>query len=279
MTISDVYFDKIITMVTERTGIIPRESHKTGIKNFVENKIETIDSDDKLSRYMFLLTTDTGTFTELINQSTVNETYFFREEKQFKYLQSNIFAQWPYTRGSEPINIWSAACSTGEEAYSLSLLAKACHVKVNIIASDINEAVLEKCKNGVFKESSIRKGDGEDFHFLLKPYIQEDRSIKITGEIQDCIKTRNINLNSITDFATSLTLPKQQNIIFIRNVFIYFNFESRAKILKVLADNCMADNGVLFVSMNEIASLDSSIIPKNLEKVVEGNVFFLHKKS
>ena len=76
-----------------------------------------------------------------------------------------------------------------------------------------------------------------------------------------------------------MKLPKNQNIIFIRNVFIYFSIELRKKILKTIADNCLAENGYLFVSMNEIAQLDSSIVPKSLEKLSDGNVFYFHKMS
>lgn len=278
MKIDDEYFDRIISLITLKTGIIPRESHKAGIRTYVENKLDTLTTDDKMFQYFMLVSKDEDIFMELINQSTVNETYFFREDKQFNFLNNRVLKEWPFRKGNEQINIWCAACSSGEEAYSLALLCKENHIKASITASDINNAVLEKCRQGIYKENSIRKGDGESYHRLLKPYMQPDGSIKIDDDTKHLVKPQHINLVELDNPKNSAVIPKNQNIIFIRNVFIYFSMDVRAKILKNIAEKCMAEDGLLFVSMNEIAPLDSGIIPKELEKVVDGDVFFFHKK-
>ncbi|MBO4387712.1 MAG: hypothetical protein J5817_11955 [Treponema sp.] len=128
--------DSFIALLTQSTGIIPRSSHLEGIKNYIEKQL--CKKGISVIEYKNKLITDKKLFSELINESTVNETYFFREEKQFFLLRDKIFPIWKATAGSMPIKIWSAACSFGEEAYSLALLAKKCGVKAMITASDIN---------------------------------------------------------------------------------------------------------------------------------------------
>ena len=266
-----------ISLITIQTGIIPRESHKNGIKAYIEKVLE--EKKCSPSDYRKQLSTNPSLLTELINASTVNETYFFREEKQFLVLRDSIFPQWKILNPNQALKVWSAACSYGEEAYSISILAHHCNVKVQITATDINSEVLEHCKSGVFLGGSIRQVDGVTFKDLVLPYQREDRKVEFPQEIRNMIQTRKLNLAQIDSPGAEMLLPKNQNIVFLRNVFIYFSLELRAKILRTIADKCLADNGLLFVSMSEIAQLDSALMPPSLEKVMDGNVFYFHKKS
>ena len=179
---------------------------------------------------------------------------------------------------SVPIKIWSAACSYGEEAYSLAVLAKVCGIKAFVTASDINSEVLDHCNKGVFWESSIRSVDGFSFKNLLLPYRTNEGKIVFPDEIKSCIQTRKINLSKIDSPLGEANLPKNQNIIFIRNVFIYFSQELRIRILNSIIDKCLAEGGILFVSMSEIAQFDSNMLPPSLEKVMDGNIFYFKKK-
>ena len=177
------------------------------------------------------------------------------------------------------VKIWSAACSYGEEAYSLSVMASLCGLKPEVTASDINSAVMEHCKNGLFLGTSLRSVDGVRFHTLVLPYRREDGRVAFPESIRKTVNTINLNLCELDLLSNAELLPKEQNLIFIRNVFIYFSFELRAKILKTIAEKCLAEDGYLFVSMNEIAQLDFDLVPDSLVKESEGNVFYFHKKS
>ena len=277
MTVNDSDLSPLIDLITLRTGIIPRESHREGIRSYLERKIDEMRL-PSVHAYLSLLRSDKGILEELINESTVNETYFFREEKQFQFVRSKLFPWWQAKFGSQPIKIWSAACSYGEEAYSLALLAKSCRMRAHITASDINTAVLSHCASGVFNASSMRCGDGVSFQDLLLPFRTSNAKIVFSDEIRSYITTRQINLSEIDSPATEMILPRNQNIVFLRNVFIYFGQELRARILRTIADKCMCPGSYLFVSMSEIAQLDASVMPGSLEKVVEGSVFYFHKK-
>lgn len=268
--------DYFISLLTMGTGIIPRSSHRAGIQTYIEKKIA--EKNISVSEFKLNLQSDKNLFTEFINESTVNETYFFREEKQFALLKERYFPMWKAMFPSVPIKIWSAACSYGEEAYSLAVLAKVCGIKAFVTASDINSEVLDHCNKGVFWESSIRSVDGFSFKNLLLPYKTNEGKIVFPDEIKSCIQTRKINLSKIDTPLGDANLPKNQNIIFIRNVFIYFSQELRIRILNSIIDKCLAEGGILFVSMSEIAQFDSNMLPPSLEKVMDGNIFYFKKK-
>ncbi|MBP5328479.1 MAG: hypothetical protein J6Y75_01095 [Spirochaetaceae bacterium] len=269
--------NSFITILTERTGIIPRASHLDGIKNYIQSQITK--SKTSVQEYKLQLMSNPSVFADFVNGSTVNETYFFREEKQFALLHDKIFPQWRNKSPGAEIKMWSAACSYGEEAYSLALLAKACGIKPCVTASDINSDVLKHCRQGLFLGTSLRSVDGSSFQNLIFPYKRDDGKIDFDDEIKSCIKTMQLNLSEIDSPQNAAFLPKNQNIIFLRNVFIYFSQELRARILRTLAEKCLAEDGLLFVSMSEIAQTDSTIIPPSLEKNVDGSVFYFHKKT
>ncbi len=277
IVLTEDILDSFISILTTLTGIVPRASHRDGIKYFIEKKIS--ENKYSIDEYRRMLFTDKKLISEFVNESTVNETYFFREEKQFALLKNKLFPQWRLKEKDKEIRMWSAACSYGEEAYSLAVMALQCGITPSVTASDINSEVIEHCKSGVFLSTSLRSVDGLSFQTLVLPYRREDRKIAFPDNIKKHIKIMNINLAELDSPENALLLPVNQNIIFIRNVFIYFSIELRKHILQVIAEKCLADDGYLFVSMNEIAQLDSSVVPKSLEKISDGSVFYFHKKS
>ena len=269
--------DAFIYILTDCTGIVPRASHRDGIKTFIQQKIS--DNKYSIEQYKELLLTDKNLNSEFVNQSTVNETYFFREEKQFALLKEKIFPDWCAKNPGKEIKMWSAACSYGEEAYSLAVMALTCGITPCVTASDINSDVLEHCKSGVFLGTSLRSVDGVQFQQLVSPYRRADGRVAFSEDIKKHVTTMQMNLLEIDSVYNDTILPKNQNIIFLRNVFIYFSLPLRERILKAITQKCLADDGYLFVSMSEIAQLDTTIIPENLEKIADGNIFYFHKKS
>ena len=265
-------FTDIISLISRQTGIIPRESHKSGIKNFIEKREKEVNLNG-LAYYNYVCI-NKNEFDLLLNNSTVNETYFFREEAQFQLLKTRILPEVHTNLGLNPIRIWSAAASSGEEIYSIYLLANSLGIKTECVATDINTSVLEKCELGQYKANSVKSVDGAKFHYLLTPYINKDKCVKFPHEITSKIERKQINLSKFDSI-----FPKNINIVFIRNVFVYFTVEMRRAILEKIVNDSLAEDGYIFLSMNEIATIDFTIIPKGLEKCSDGNVFYFHKKS
>lgn len=267
----DKEFAAIIALISRHTGIIPRESHKSGIMNFIEKRKKEIDLNG-LDYYNYVCL-NKSELDVLLNNATVNETYFFREESQFLFLKNKIFPELRAKLGTNPVRIWSAAASSGEEIYSLYLLASSLGIKTECTATDINTTVLGKCEAGEYKSNSVKAVDGAKFHYLLAPYQNLDKNVTIPEEIRSKIDRRQINLTK-----SDAIFPRNINLVFIRNVFVYFTVEMRKAILQKIVDDSLAPDGYIFLSMNEIATIDASILPKSLEKCSEGNVFYFHKK-
>ena len=267
----DKEFTDIISLISKQTGIIPRESHKSGIKNFIDKRKKEIKLNG-LDYYNYVCL-NKEEMDILINQATVNETYFFREEAQFQFLKAKVLPELHAKLGLNPLRIWSAAASSGEEIYSLYLLTTSLGIKTECLATDINTSVLEKGARGKYKANSVKAVDGAKFHYLLAPYMNEEKEVSFPSEITSRIERRQINLSR----ADSI-FPRNIHLVFIRNVFVYFTVEMRKTILQKIADISLAPDGYIFLSMNEIATIDSSILPKGLEKCSDGNVFYFHKK-
>lgn len=264
-------FAEIISIITQQTGIVPRESHKVGIMNFIEKRKKEIDLGEL--PYSVFLRLNKDELCLLLNASTVNETYFFREESQFALLKDKILPEFRTKLGTKPIRIWSAASSSGEEIYSLFLLAQSLGLKTECVASDINTAVLEKCSKGAYTPNSVKLVDGAKFHHLLGKYLKSDRSVLFPEEICKQIELRQINLSLVAE-----SFPRGVHLIFIRNVFIYFTSEMKKQILSKIVNESLTDGGYLFVSMSELPSIDASILPKNLKKCCDGKVFYFKKE-
>ena len=265
-------FAKIIELITQRTGIIPRDSHIIGIKNYINKRLKEIPQNNSLDYYS-LLSASKEEMIALINSATVNETYFFREEAQFQLLQSKILPELLNQSLIKRLRIWSAACSTGEEIYSLLLLADSMGIKTECVASDINTKVLTACNDGKYKKKAVRSVDGAAFHHLLEPYKQPNGGYELSIDVRSRVSCKQINLSQLEDF------PQNQQLIFIRNGFIYFSSEMKKQILTKIAKESLVPGGYLFVSMNEVASIDTTELPSSLEKVSDGKVFYFRKKN
>jgi chemotaxis protein methyltransferase CheR len=273
--------DLIIQQITAYSGIVPKDAHRTSIGRYIEQRITELSDDEKFE-YSAYLSENPAEMSGLIDNATVNETYFFREEKQFSLLKTKLLRTLASDRCA-PLKIWSAACSSGEELYSLLLIAKSCGISVHCTGSDISAAVLKKCRDGVYGKKSIRTADGAKYQYLLNPYKTENDTIEFPKELVSSVDIAKINLSKLSDpenlsnpFVQAV-LPKNQDIIFIRNVFIYFTREMRKKVFATMADKCLSKGGYIFVSMNEVASFDSAIVPPCLKKVMDGDVFYFEK--
>lgn len=265
--ITEKILDDILSFITESSGIRFRETHKSGIIRFLENRISEL----KISyeEYLELLKKNKQELYYLINASTVNETYFFREEIQFDLVKKLL-------EEKEKISLWSAACSSGEEVYSLKLLCDLLGIDANFFASDINTDKLKALKQGIYNvKQTVREIDGKKFHKLLESYLV-DGIIKFPEKIINAIESERINLKDLNSY--SILNGRKFDFIFLRNVFIYFSTDVRYKILNFIADNFLVEDGYIFVSLSEIAQLEEKFLSSDLEKICIDNVFVFHKK-
>jgi len=248
--------------------------HSQQLENYLNEQI--LITGKSCSQLYDQISTNQNDMVELVNAVVVNETYFFREEKQFKLLQEylqNNFA-------NKNVVIWSAACSTGEEPYSLAAMALSCGTNPVVYATDIDTDALQKLKNGVYGQNSFRP-DGACFKQLISPYITEitnnsgQTNYLINSKLKEKIMSGRANL---MEFHSSTAAPHDEtvDIIFIRNVFIYFDKESREKILKALTKK-LKNGGLIFFSISEIGGINPNDKNLPLLKRTKNSIYYFEK--
>lgn len=181
-------------------------------------------------------------FKEFVNYLTINVSEFYRNPEQWKYLEEKVIPDLIRNFG-HGIKIWSAACSTGDEPYSLvMLLSKFLPLsQIKIIATDIDEQVIGKAKVGLYKSSSLN-GLPQEFKNKYFTKITED-TFQISDEIKRCVEFKKHNLLKDPYF-------EKCHLIVCRNVLIYFTEEAKLDIYKKF-NGALVKDGILFVGSTE----------------------------
>lgn len=185
----------------------------------------------------------------LVELITINETYFFREENLLNELQNVIFPKYKECNKENPLRIWCAACSSGEEPYTLAMLVKETMLfkegSVKIIASDINKKVLNKAQSGLYnkKSFSFRKMP----YGMLEKYFDElEEDYKVKDDIRIIVEFKNLNMfdNKVAELIGNV------DIILCRNVLIYFDLEAIKKVVNAF-ESIIKPEGYLFLGHAE----------------------------
>ena len=185
--------------------------------------------------------------TQLIDSLTTNHTSFFREQAHFNFLTERIF---PAADGARPMRIWSAACSSGEEPYTIALVASEYfgtrgRCIPTIFASDISTHVLDTARKGTYS--------AQRFPASLPPWLHK-YLLRGEGRWEGWLRMRPEIVNMVQFFRLNLIEPFPDlgcfDVIFCRNVMIYFNQETQAKLVNRLAA-CLNPGGYLFVGHSE----------------------------
>lgn len=166
---------------------------------------------------------------EIIEAMTTNESMFFRDIKPFKYLTDIIIPEITGKSPEKDINIWCAACSSGQEPYSISMLAQENNYKnIKITASDIDGQILKKAKSGIYNQFEVQRGLATTF--LMKYFTQSENNWHIKDNVKQDITflQHNIleNFNNVAKF----------DVVFCRYVLIYFDEATKLKAFERLGE-------------------------------------------
>ncbi|MES0489804.1 MAG: protein-glutamate O-methyltransferase CheR [Leptospirales bacterium] len=190
----------------------------------------------------------------MVNLLTTNETYFFREDAHLEYLNDIIIPNIDTKYGT--FRVWSAAASSGQEAYSISMIL-ADSLKNNtweIFGSDINEAVLKKAREGLYPIEAAQKIPQQYLKkYCLKGVRSQEGKFTVIDELKRHIRFEKFNLNEpFSDIGFF-------DVIFLRNVMIYFNVETKQKLIDRII-NVLKPDGFLIVGHSEsLNSLDHNL--------------------
>jgi len=188
-------------------------------------------------------------FIELIDAITTNKTDFFREPKHFSYLEEEVIPSIVRGKGhpDRRVRIWSSACSSGEEPYSISICLNELFLRYpgwtfEILASDISETILRHAITGIYEESKVSP---IPMNLLRKYFLRGNKRYKVKPETGQNIKFMKINLK--LDFHRNLS---NFDVVFCRNVLIYFNRETQQNIIQKCWQ-VLRPGGYLFLGHSE----------------------------
>lgn len=191
--------------------------------------------------------TDRQEIQHIIDALTTNETYFFREPKHFTFLESRVLPA-QVNSGKTDLRVWSCACSSGEEPYSIAMTLSDDYRlnRWHILATDLNTQVLDVARAGIYPMARAEKIPPEFLKkYCLKGIGKNDGKFIINKNLRHRIEYKQLNLN--TDFPRDVG---KFDVIFLRNVMIYFDLETKKKLCAKLI-NCLVPGGYLIIGHSE----------------------------
>ena len=196
---------------------------------------------------------------EVVEAMTTNETFFFRDKIPFDHLRETVLPTLLKARANRrSLRIWSAACSTGQEPYSIAMCLKEkapelAGWRIEIVATDLSQEVLEKAKSGIYSQFEVQRG--LPVQLLVKYFTQIGEYWQISPEIRGMVQHRQLNL--LQDFSH---LGKF-DVIFCRNVLIYFDQDTKTGIFGRLAKAIEPDGMLLLGAAETVVGISAAFRP------------------
>ena len=234
------YFQQLMF---DEAGIEISAANRTMVQGRLMKRLKVLAISD-YSAYLRQIERDPMERQCAVDMLTTNETYFFRESKHFDFLRDRVLSEHPR---DQRFRLWSAACSSGEEPYSLAMTLSAglADGYWRITASDISTQMLSKARNALYPMSRADRIPEEYLQrFCLRGTGAYDGCFLLKRGLRNSIEFRQINLNQ------ALPDVGQFEVVFLRNALIYFNKETKREIIGRVAQK-LAPTGYLFVGHSE----------------------------
>lgn len=241
-------------MVYEKCGINLREGKKELVRARLGKRLRETGFEDFRAYYKFLSEDETGDeLVHMLDAISTNLTSFFREEKHFNFLTETVFPSYVTGKkqgGSRRLRLWSAGCSSGEEPYTLAIslleyFGQGTAYDINILATDISTKVLAQASRGVYPAARLSRMP----QHLLTKYFQRghgsnEGNFRAKPLLRDMIEFKRLNLMEPFPFKEVF------NLIFCRNVMIYFDKETQQLLINKFYD-CIVPDGHLLTGHSE----------------------------
>ena len=242
-------FDYLRQVVSDSTGIVSSEDKYTMYYSRLAARLRVLGLSDFRAYRDYLGKNPETESIELINSVTTNLTSFFRERHHFEYLRDEIVKSRKLS-GNRRLRIWSAGCSSGEEAYSIALTLRQAISDINgwdirILATDIDSHVLDTANSGIYDVSRLANLEAAlRMRYFEAVDGEAGGKLRIHDSIRQMIQFQQLNL------LHRWPMPEKFDLIFCRNVVIYFSGETKAQLVDRFADQLVAD-GLLMMGHSE----------------------------
>ena len=244
--------DKLYLLETRLAGIVKRE--KLADMNGLADRLRR-SGNDALSR-------------DVVEAMTTNESFFFRDDKPFLHFRSQALPRLVAARpAGSTLRVWSAASSSGQEAYSLAMIVAESAAalggrKVEIVGTDIARDQLARAREGVYSQFEVQRG--LPVQMLMRYFRKDESNWRLTDAIRAMAQFREFNLLS------DLRSLGRFDIVFCRNVLIYFDQPTKARVLEAIA-GLMPPDGLLYLGGAEtVLGITSRFAPMPNERGVYG---------
>ena len=253
VSMTDKQFDALRKVIYDRSGIHFPDGKKYVLESRLAARLAELEMDD-FDQYTSFLTMgpyQSDEFQEMFDRITINETSFFRNEPQLDVFERQILPEiLEARRATKRLRIWSAACSSGEEPYTLAIMLhrtlglRLNDWRVEILGTDISERVLEIAQSGRFTDYSLRSTPAM---VRTRYFKQEPGYSSINETVKSMVHFEVHNLKDRIGAKRFGTF----DIIFCRNVMIYFDDVMKRQLLRNFSEQ-LADDGTLFIGHSEI---------------------------
>jgi chemotaxis protein methyltransferase CheR len=269
---SDETFRVIREYIYQQTGIYFQDNKKYLLEGRIGKRVQLLGL-NTCEDYVQLIKYGTRRAEEMrhfYDAITINETFFFRNEPQFEAFENTLVPAILARRGSltrQKLRVWSAASSSGEEAHTIAMIyleklrVKYPGLELEVVGTDISNAVLETARKGVYRDYSVRNMPK---HYLQKYFVTEDSRFNVRDEVKNLVRFENMNLYD----QTRMRMMTNFDVIFCCNVLIYFDAQSKIQVVSNLY-NALNRGGFLFIGYAEsLHGISTAFKLENFPKTV-----------
>ena len=268
--VTDKEFGLFQKLIYEKAGIYLAAPKRALVDSRLAKRIRELGLDSFTAYYHYVAEDRDGAeLIQLLDRISTNETHFFREPRQFEFLETQIIADWNDKAAagmrSRRIMAWSAGCSTGEEPYSLAMVLRdhlppSAGWEVEILATDLSTRVLDYARNAIWPIAKAEEIPLKHLQrFMLKGIGAQAGKMKTAPEIRSMVRFERLNLNDDV-----YPVSGSFDLILCRNVLIYFDNPSRMRVIHRLL-NHLAPGGYFFIghaeSLNGITDRVRPVMP------------------
>ena len=233
-------------LVESRLTPVARDLGMAGIDELIGELKKTLDESLK---------------TKVTDAMTTNESFFLRDQSPFDNLRDHILPPMIAARkakGQNRLRIWSAACSSGQEPYTIAMMllenqAKFGDMKFEILATDLSTEIVDKAKEGAYSQFEVQRG--LPIQLLVKYFSQTESAWQISDDIRNMVRFQTFNL------LDSYGVLGKFDIIFCRNVLIYFDQDTKGAILSRMADISPPDGALFLGGAESVIGISSNYQP------------------
>jgi len=266
LVLTDAQFRMFRDFFREVCGLFFGDDSRFLLEKRLARRVRELDV-GSFSAYHYMLRKDSSRDEELvtvIDELTTNETYFFRERNQLNALVREILPELldRRTPGAPPISIWSAGCSSGEEPYTIVMMAQEAGLEpgrdFRVYGSDISRRMLHKARQGIYRPNSFRDTDP----VMQKRYFEEkDGSWRISGDVKRHVAFTRVNLLDPSPIALLGTM----DVILCRNVIIYFDRETKRQVIDVFSQKLHSGGYLLLGHAESLINISNAFELRHLQ--------------